>query len=78
MQWQQYIISDKEILSGKPTIKDTRLSVDHIFLLAQGWTEQKILENNPRLTTDSFKTVFAYIYDCIQDNFLYPTTSIVV
>ncbi len=51
MDWQEYIISDKEVLLGKPTIKGTRVSVEHIVgLLAQGWTEVEILENFPRLT----------------------------
>jgi len=44
MNWQDYIVSDQEILLGKPTIKGTRLSVEHIVgLLAQGWNEDKIL-----------------------------------
>ena len=51
MDWQEYIISDKEVLLGKPTIKGTRVSVEHnVGLLAQGWTEVEILENFPRLT----------------------------
>ncbi len=72
MNWQNYIVSDKDVLLGKPAIKGTRISVDHIVsLLAQGWTEQKILDNYPRLTTDSLKAVFAYLYDCLQDGLLY-------
>jgi uncharacterized protein (DUF433 family) len=68
MNWQEYIVSDTNVLLGKPTIKGTRISVDHIVgLLAQGWTEQQILENYPRLTADSLKAVFAYLYDCMQD-----------
>lgn len=61
MNWQNHIVSDKEVLLGKPTIKGTRIAVDHIVsLLAQGWSEQKILENYPRLTSESIKAVFAY------------------
>ena len=76
MNWQEYIVSDKEVLLGKPTIKGTRLSVDHIVsLLAQGWTEQKILDNHPRLNAEKLKAVFAYLYDCIQDGLLYPPIS---
>ena len=72
MNWQNYIVSEKEILLGKPTIRGTRISVDHIVsLLAQGWSEQKILDNYPRLTHDSLRAVFSYLYDCIQDGFLY-------
>ena len=71
MNWQEIIITDKDILLGKPTIKGTRIAVDHIIgLLAQGWTEQQILENYPRLTNESLKAVFAYLYDCMQDGLL--------
>ncbi len=68
MNWQNYIVSDKDVLLGKPTIKGTRISVEHIVgLLAQGWTENEILENFPRLTKESLQAVFAYIQDCIND-----------
>ena len=43
MNWKDHIISDKEILLGKPTIKGTRISVEHVIgLLAQGWSEFKL------------------------------------
>ena len=72
MNWQKHIVSDNNVLLGKPTVKGTRISIDHIVsLLAQGWSEKKILENYPRLTPESLKAVFAYIYDCIQDGLLY-------
>jgi uncharacterized protein (DUF433 family) len=75
MEWQQLIISDNDVLLGKPTIKGTRISVDHIVsLLAQGWNEEKILDNYPRLTSESLKAVFAYIHDCLQDGLLYTPT----
>lgn len=75
MNWQDYIVSDKEVLLGKPTIKGTRISVEHIVgLLAQGWSENEILENYPRLTRESFQAVFAYIQDCINDGLLFTPT----
>ena len=71
MKWQDYIISDNEILLGKPTIKGTRLSIEHILnLFAQGWSEQQILENYPRLSNQSLQAVFAYIYDCLRDGLI--------
>lgn len=73
MSWRDHIVSDKDVLLGKPTVKGTRLSVEHIIgLLAQGWSEQQILESYPRLTKESIKAVFAYIQDCIQDGLLFP------
>jgi uncharacterized protein (DUF433 family) len=68
MKWQDYIVSDKGVLLGKPTIKGTRLSVDHLVnLLAQGWTEDQILANYPRLSKESIQAIFAYVYECMQD-----------
>jgi uncharacterized protein (DUF433 family) len=62
MNWQEHIISDKDVLLGKPIIKGTRLSIDHLIsLLAQGWNEEHILENFPRLTKEDLQAVFAYI-----------------
>ncbi len=75
MDWQNYIVSDKDVLLGKPTIKGTRISVEHIVgLLAQGWTENDILENYPRLKKQSLQAVFAYIQDCIHDGLLFTPT----
>ena len=72
MNWKDHIISDKEILLGKPTIKGTRISVEHIIgLLAQGWSENQILESYPRLTKESLQSVFSYIQDCIRDGLLF-------
>ncbi len=70
--WNEHIIADKSILMGKPTIKGTRLSVEHIIqLLAQGWTEKQILENYPRLKHDDLKAVFAYIHECMADGLMF-------
>ena len=73
MNWRDYIISDEEVLLGKPTIRGTRISVEFIVgLMAQGWTENEILENYPRLTKESVQAIFAYIQDCIHDGLLFP------
>jgi len=72
MNWRTHITSDDGVLLGKPTVKGTRISVEHIIgLLAQGWTEQQILDNYPRLTSESLQAVFAYIQDCIKDGLLF-------
>jgi uncharacterized protein (DUF433 family) len=75
MNWQEYIASDKDVLLGKPTVKGTRISVEHIIgLFAQGWTEDEVLENFPRLTKTSLQAVFAYLQDCINDGLLFTPT----
>jgi uncharacterized protein (DUF433 family) len=74
MNWQEYIHSDKGVLLGKPTLKGTRLSIEFIIeRLADGWTEQQLLENYPRLTKEHLKAVFLYIAECMEDGLLYET-----
>ena len=46
MDWREHIHTDREILTGKPVVKGTRLAVEFLLgLLAEGWTEKQILEN---------------------------------
>ncbi len=72
MNWKAYIETNDQILVGKPIVKGTRLSVEHIIgLLAAGWTEQQILENYPRLSKESLQAVFGYIQDFLKDGFFY-------
>ena len=72
MNWRNYIETDDNVLLGKPVVKGTRLSIEHIIkLFATGWTENQILDNYPRLTRESLQAVFAYIQDIMQDGLLF-------
>ncbi len=72
MNWQTHIHSDPKVLVGKPTIKNTRLSVDFILsLFAEGWTEKQVLENYPTLTPDALKALFAFVAECMKVEALY-------
>jgi uncharacterized protein (DUF433 family) len=72
MNWQDFIVSDPEILLGKPTIKGTRLSVEYIVgRLADGWTEQMLFESHPRLTKDGLQAVFLYISEGLRDGLMF-------
>lgn len=72
--WQERIHSNPEILSGKPVIKGTRLSVEFILeRLANGWSEKQVLENYPRLAQQDIQAVFAYAYDCLKDGLLFSS-----
>ncbi|MGZ5243078.1 MAG: DUF433 domain-containing protein [Bacteroidia bacterium] len=73
MNWQEYIVSNKDILLGKPSIKGTSISVELILeLLASGWSETAILESYPNLTKEALQAVFAYLKDCVQQEFYFP------
>ncbi|MGJ3234898.1 MAG: DUF433 domain-containing protein [Bacteroidota bacterium] len=71
MDWKSHIISDKKILLGKPTIKGTRISVEFILeRLADGWTEEKILESYPHLKRSDIQAVFSYLNDFVKDGLM--------
>jgi uncharacterized protein (DUF433 family) len=55
-----------EVLVGKPVVRGTRLSVEWIIgLLADGWTNGKILENYPRLSAEDIQACLAYAHDIL-------------
>ena len=68
MDWKEHIITDKEILCGKPVIKSTRLSVELILeRLANGWSEQMLFESYPSLYKEGLQAVYAFALDNLED-----------
>ena len=68
MDWREHIHSDPAILSGKPVVKGTRLSVEVLLeLYAAGWTEEQVLEGYPNLTPESLRAVFAFAAESARD-----------
>ncbi len=76
MNWQEYIHTDSAVLAGKPVIKGTRISVELILeRLANGWTEQMILESYPHLPKNALPAVYTFLLENIrEDVFQIPTT----
>lgn len=61
VDWREYIRSNPRILSGKPVLKGTRISVELILdLFSAGWTEADVLESYPHLTREGVRAAFAY------------------
>jgi len=76
MNWQNYIVSNPDILLGKPTIRGSRISVELILdLYSTGWTEQQILEAYPTLTSESLRSVFIYLKECINQELYFPLSA---
>ena len=68
MDWRERIVTNPDILVGKPTIKGTRLSVELILgWLAQGWTIDVVLENYPTLTRDDVLAALAFAADMMRE-----------
>ena len=73
MEWQDRIVLDSNVLTGKPVIKGSRLAVEFIIeLLANGWTEQDILTNYPGITRDDILACLAYASDILHEEKVYP------
>jgi len=68
MDWRERIVTNPDILVGKPSIKGTRLSVELILgWLAQGWTIEVLLENYPTLTREDVLAALAFAADMMRD-----------
>ena len=71
--WKTRITVNPEILAGKPIIKGTRISVEHILdLLANGWTIEAILENYPHLKRKDITAVLKYATEILKEERVYP------
>ena len=76
MNWQDFIVSDNQILLGKPSIKGTRISVELILeLFSSGWTEKQILDSYPTISVESLRAVFTYLKACIQQELYFPLSA---
>jgi uncharacterized protein (DUF433 family) len=72
MAWQDYIVSNPDVLVGKPVVRGTRLAVDFLLgLLATGWTPEQLLASYPQLTPEALRAVFAYAAEVTHDEALH-------
>lgn len=75
-QWQQYIHADSKVLTGKPVIRGTRISVELILdKLASGETVDQILESHPHITRKQIAACLAYAADTIRNETTYRLAS---
>ena len=73
MEWQERIELNSDILTGKPVVKGTRLAVEFIVdLLAQGWSEEAILNNYPGLTSEDIRACLNYASAVLHAEKVYP------
>ena len=61
MNWQQHIEINERVLVGKPVVKGSRVSVEHIIeLLTNGWDFAEITDNYPNITAEDIRACLAY------------------
>jgi uncharacterized protein (DUF433 family) len=67
---------DPEVLTGKPVIRGTRLSVEFVIgLMADGWSEADILANYPGITHDDVIACLAYARDTLSSEKVFPSAA---
>ena len=68
MDWRERIVSDPDILVGKPAVKGTRISVELILgWLAQGWTHEMLLESYPQLAREDNLAALAFATELMRE-----------
>lgn len=67
------IIIDPNIMAGKPIIKGTRLTVEHILgLLAEGVSSNEILQDYPHLNQKDIFACIAFAKEALQNSTFMP------
>jgi uncharacterized protein (DUF433 family) len=70
------IVVNPKIMGGKPIIKGTRITVEHVLkLLAQGLSSEQILKDFPHLTRNDIAAVLLYAAKTASEEEIYPLTA---
>jgi len=61
MHWRDRIEQNPEVMLGKPVIRGTRITVEHLLeKLGSGWSDTQILESYPHLKVDDIRAALSY------------------
>jgi len=67
VEWKQYIVTEPEILRGKPRLKGTRIPVGLVLgYLAAGKTAEEIVAEFPQLTREQIAACLDYARDLAE------------
>lgn len=67
------IVIDPKILTGKPVVRGTRISVELVVdLLAAGWSHDQILASYPHICEDDIRACLAYASELLREEKVYP------
>jgi len=69
----QWIISDPNVMMGKPVVSGTRITVELILeKLSAGETVEQILDAHPRLTREAIQAALAFAAKALRADVIYP------
>ena len=73
MDLKNRIVLDPKILTGKPTIRETRIAVEFIIdLLAGGWTIEQILQEYDHLTREDIQACLLFATKSLESTAFMP------
>lgn len=73
---ERWVVSDPNIMMGKPVIAGTRITVELILeKLAAGETVEQVLEAHPRLTPEAVRAALAFAAAALKADVVYPLAS---
>jgi uncharacterized protein (DUF433 family) len=62
------IVADPEVMLGKPVIRGTRITVEHILEeLAAGLSVDDLVASHPRLTQDDVRAALAFAAESVRN-----------
>lgn len=70
---KKLIISDPNVMMGKPVVAGTRLTVELILeKLAAGETVEQLIEAHPRLSREAVQAALAFAAEALRADVVYP------
>ena len=68
MRHHERIEINPQIMTGKPVIRGTRITVEQVLRkLGSGMTPEKIIEDHPRLTLEDIRAAEMFAADYLAD-----------
>ncbi|MDE2745535.1 MAG: DUF433 domain-containing protein [Chloroflexota bacterium] len=68
MCWRDRIERKPGVLTGKPVIKDTRISVEFVLeCLGNGWTMEELVEGYPGVSREDFLACLLFASELIHE-----------
>jgi uncharacterized protein (DUF433 family) len=67
------ITVNPSIMTGKPTIRGLRITVEQLLrALSGGVTEQELLDDYPELEREDFLAIFSYVTELVAEEQVFP------
>ena len=71
---ENLIVSDPNVMMGKPVVAGTRITVEHILEeLGGGQSIEDLLDGHPRLTRQAVLAALSFAAKALRADVVYPT-----